>query len=165
MKSNRLELRTGFEERLARLGFELVQLQWAGNARRPVIRLRVEHRALDREVSLDDCAQVSRHLESWLDSEPGVPERYVLEVSSPGIERPLGRDRDYERFRGRRVAVTGSEVLCGRSARLEGELLGLLPADANGVGAVRLRLKDGDEVEVPRTAIKDAHLVHDWMIQ
>lgn len=164
MKSNRLELRKRFEERLARLGFELVQLQWAGHARRPVIRLRVEHQAPDRAVSLDDCAAVSRHLESWLDRESTIPDRYVLEVSSPGLERPLARDRDFRRFRGRRVAVTGTEVLCGRSARLEGELLGLGPADRDGAAAVLLRLNGRDEVEVPRASIKDAHLVHDWTI-
>ena len=164
MKSNRLELRTRFEERLARLGFELVQLQWAGHARRPVIRLRVEHQVPDRAVSLDDCAAVSRQMESWLDRESTVPDRYVLEVSSPGLERPLTRDRDFRRFRGRRVAVTGSEVLCGRSARLEGELLGLGSAGEDGAAAVLLRLNGNDEVEVPRASIKDAHLVHDWTI-
>ncbi len=163
MKSNRLELRAGFEERLARLGFELVQLEWAGRARRPVIRLRVEHEAQDRAVSLDDCAKVSRHMESWLDREATLADRYVLEVSSPGLERPLTRDRDFQRFRGRRVVVKGSEVLCGLSARLEGELLGLAPGK-DGAAVVLLRLAGGDRVEVPRAAVKGAHLVHDWTI-
>ena len=110
-----VELQTGFEARLARIGFELVQLEWAGHARRPVIRLRVEHEASDRVVSLDDCATVSRHMESWLDREATLPDHYVLEVSSPGLERPLTRDKDFRRFRGRRVVLKGSEVLCDRS--------------------------------------------------
>lgn len=151
----------GVEERLGRLGYELVELRWAGNAHRPVIRLRVEHRAPDRPVSLDDCAAVSRDLEGWLDEEARVPARYVLEVSSPGLKRPLTRDRDFARFRGRRVAVRGSEVLCGRASRLEGELLGLV-RDGDGSEAIRLRLNGGDEVDVPRAAVRGTRLVHEW---
>lgn len=163
MKSNRLEIQTGFEERLADLGFVLVQLEWAGNAHRPVIRLRVEHQDADRPVSLDDCATVSRHLESWLDRDASFSDRYVLEVSSPGLERPLIRDSDFQRFRGRRVAVNGVEVLCDRSTRLEGELLGLAPGKDGGA-VVLLRLARGDEVAVRRASISGAHLVHDWTI-
>ncbi len=47
-----------------------------------------------------DCAVVSRSLEPWLDGREDLPERYVLEVSSPGVDRPLVRDSDYERFQG-----------------------------------------------------------------
>lgn len=149
------------EERLGRLGYELVELQRAGNTQRPVIRLRVERQALDRPVSLDDCTIVSRDLEGWLDNGGRLPARYVLEVSSPGLERPLTREKDFHRFRGRRVAVRGSEVLCGRASRLEGELLGLV-RDGDGSQAIRLRLNGGDEVEVPRAAVRGARLVHEW---
>lgn len=161
MKSDRLELQAGIEKRLVGLGFELVQLEWAGHARRPVIRLRVEHGGSDRPVSLDDCAGVSRHMESWLDRETSLPDRYVLEVSSPGLERPLTRSRDFRRFQGRQVAVNGNEILCGRSAHLEGELLGLVRG-GDGAEAVLLRLDGGDEVEVPRSSIKGARLLHNW---
>ncbi len=161
VKTDRPELREGFEEQLANLGYEVVQLEWAGNAQRPVVRLRVEHQAADRPVSLDDCALVSRRLEAWLDREARLPERYVLEVSSPGLDRPLTRDKDFHRFRGRRVAVRGREVLCGRASRLEGELLGLVRG-GDGSVAIRLRLNEGDEVEVPRAAVRDARLVQEW---
>ena len=160
MKTDRTRLQQGFEEQLGDLGYEIVELQWAGNAQRPVVRLRVEHQSPDRPVSLDDCALVSRRLESWIDQGARLPERYVLEVSSPGLDRPLTRDRDFHRFRGRRVAVRGSQVLCGRASRLEGELLGLA-GDGDG-SAIRLRLNEGDEVEVPRAAVRDARLVQDW---
>ena len=68
---------------------------------------------------------VSRALEPWLDEHEGLSERYVLEVSSPGVDRPLVRARDFERFRGERIAVQGDDVLVDRARRLEGELLGL----------------------------------------
>ncbi len=161
MKPNRLELQKGFEDRLSHLGYELVQVQWAGHVRRPVIRLRVEREALDRPVSLADCASISRHMEAWLDREEGFPANYVLEVSSPGLERPLTWGRDFQRFRGRRVAVKGREELVGRAVRLEGELLGMVRG-ADGAEMVLLRLNGGDEVEVPRASIEGARLVHDW---
>ncbi len=161
MKPNRAGIREELETRLSGLGYELVQLDWAGSSPRPVIRLRVEREALDRPVSLDDCATVSRGLEAWLDEDARVPERYVLEVSSPGLDRPLTRDRDFRRFRGRKIAVTGTEALLGRSARLEGELLGL-GGENGGSGTVRLRLHGGDEVEVPRSRVAAARLVHEW---
>ena len=161
VKTNRPELQQGLEQRLAALGYEMVQVEWAGNAQRPVIRLRVEHRPPDRPVSLDDCARVSRGLEEWLENEAGLPERYVLEVSSPGLDRPLTRDKDFVRFLGRRVAVRGARVLCGRASRLEGELLGLVRG-GDGSEVIRLRLNEGDEVEVPRVAVKDTRLVHEW---
>lgn len=161
MTTDRTELQRGFEQRLAGLGYEIVQLEWAGNAQRPVIRLRVEHRNPERPVSLDDCALVSRSLEGWLEREARLPDRYVLEVSSPGLDRPLTRDRDFRRFRGRRVAVRGSGVLCGRASRLEGELLGVARG-GDGSQVIRLRLNEGDEVEVPRDAVRDTRLVHEW---
>ncbi len=149
------------EGRLSRLGYDLVQLQLAGSVRRPVIRIRVERAALDRPVSVGDCASVSRHLESWLDGSSEVPERYMLEVSSPGVERPLTRGRDFKRFRGRRIFVEGSDVLCGRAARMEGELLGLADEEGEGAGSILLRLNGGDEVEIPRTRVKAARLVYE----
>ena len=163
MTTDRAELGEELETRLSRLGYELVQLEWAGGPRRPIIRLRVEREALDRPVSLDDCTTVSRGIEAWLDQDVRVPESYVLEVSSPGLERPLTRDRDFRRFAGRRVAVTGTEALRGRSSRLEGELLGLVEENG-GVASIRLRLQGGDEVDVPRSRVAAARLVHDWKV-
>lgn len=160
---HRAGIQEELETRLSGLGYELVQLDWAGSAVRPVIRLRVEREALDRPVSLDDCATVSRGIEAWLDEDARMPEQYVLEVSSPGLERPLTRDRDFHRFRGRKVAVTGTETLHGQSSRLEGELLGLGGGDG-GAGSIRLRVNGGHEVEVPRSRVATARLVHDWKV-
>lgn len=163
MKTNRAGFQEELETRLSGLGYELVQLDWAGSPVRPIIRLRVEREALDRPVSLDDCATVSRGIEAWLDEDAGVSERYVLEVSSPGLERPLTRDRDFRRFRGRRIAVTGTLTLHGQSSHLEGELLGLGGGDC-GTESIRLRLTGGNEVEVPRSSVAAARLVHDWKV-
>lgn len=157
---NRQDIERQLEERLAGLGYDLVQVIWAGSARWPVIRLRIERADLDRPVSVGDCALVSRRLEPWLDDEVEV-EKYVLEVSSPGVERPLIRARDFERFRGHRVAVKGREPLRQGSSRLEGELLGLVESD-DETGAILLRLAGGDEIRIPRSGVEGARLVYEW---
>jgi ribosome maturation factor RimP len=120
-----------------------------------------EARSAAGGVTVDDCARVSRALESWLDALPVMPERYVLEVSSPGLERPLLRTRDWTRFAGQRVAVMGEKALAGRARRLEGELLGL-SHDELQRELVRLRLAGGEEVAIPREEIQKAHVVFHW---
>lgn len=158
------EIHRELEARVASLGFDLVDVEWAGSTRRPIVRLRVDRPDAVPGVggiTVDECAQVSRGLEAWLDEHPAMPEKYVLEVSSPGLERPLGKDRDFERFAGERVALKGSEVLAGRARRLEGVLLGLGGGN-EGDRSVILRLENGDEVEIPRSDIVRAHLVYSW---
>ena len=149
------------EGRVAELGYELVDVEWAGSSARPLIRIRIDRPTGDAGgVNVDDCARVSRALEPWLDEVEAIPERYVLEVSSPGLERPLLRARDFERFAGKQVAVKGPAPLAGRATRLEGQLIGLVRAE--GEERVRLRLQGGDEVEIPRSEITGAHLVFEW---
>lgn len=157
------EIERELEGRIAALGYDLVDVRWGGSGRRPLLKLRIDRpdSGPGRGVTVDDCAAVSRALEPWLDAHEGLSDRYVLEVSSPGVERPLVRARDFERFRGERVAVNGNDVLAGRARRLEGELLGLQETES-GSEVVRLRLSDGDEVSVPRTDIRKAHLVFTW---
>ncbi|HSH44384.1 MAG TPA: ribosome maturation factor RimP [Longimicrobiales bacterium] len=150
------------EERTEALGFELVELERAGSKSRPVLRLRVDRPDSEpgRGISVGECARVSRALEEYLDALPSLPGNYVLEVSSPGVERPLVRRRDFDRFRGHEVAVKGYGPLAGRGRRLQGELLGL--EDGPEGDMVRLRLEDGEEVRVPRDSIARAHLVFRW---
>ncbi len=96
--------------------------------RRPILRIRMDLPDSvpgKGGVGVDQCAQVSRELEPWLDAHPGVPERYVLEVSSPGVERPLTRPRDWERFKGNPVLVKGRDFPGGRGNRLEGRSVGI----------------------------------------
>lgn len=157
------EIAAELEGRVEDLGYELVEVRWGGSGRRPQLKLRIDRPDSTRGagVTVEECAHVSRALEPWLDGHEALPERYVLEVSSPGVDRPLVRARDFGRFCGERVAVIGHDVLLGRSTRLEGELLGLEGEGTEGE-SVRLRLPDGDEVGIPRSAIRKAHLVFEW---
>ena len=148
------------DARVEAIGFDLVDVEWAGSSQRPVIRLRVDRPEGEGSVTVDDCARVSRAIEHWLDELDSVPEKYVLEVSSPGVDRPLVRPRDFERFAGEDVVLKGKNPLAGRSRRLEGLLLGWV-SDGEGE-RIRLRLSNGDEVEVPRELVTGAHLVYRW---
>jgi ribosome maturation factor RimP len=103
---------------------------------------------------------VSRSLEEYLDNAVEVTERYVLEVSSPGVERPLVRTADFGRFAGQEVAVKLKTALSDGSKRAEGELVGLV--EVAGEEHVRLRLTDGSEQDIPRTNVARANLVFRW---
>jgi ribosome maturation factor RimP len=155
------EIADELERRVAALGYELVDVRWGGTGRRPLLQLRIDRTDVTGGVTIDDCASVSRGLEPWLDEHAQLSDRYTLEVSSPGVDRPLVRPRDYERFRGERVVVQGTEPLVGDQRRIEGELLGWEEAGEGG-GSVRLRLPEGDEVGVPLERIRKANLVFTW---
>jgi ribosome maturation factor RimP len=156
------DLEQKLEQRIATLGFELVEIERAGSRARPVMRVRIDRPGSTpgHGVTLEDCTLVSRALESVLDAEEDISERYVLEVSSPGIERPLVRREDYQRFAGQEVAVRGHVPLAGRGRRLEGRLLGLV--DAAGPDTVRIELESGEQIDIPRKDIARAHLLFRW---
>jgi ribosome maturation factor RimP len=99
-----------FRTRLDALGFDLADLRIGGTSNRPLVQVRIDwppaaagDRA--RQVTVADCATASRALEAWLDEGGGGPlgRRYVLEVSSPGLERPLRWHRHWVRFVGQEV--------------------------------------------------------------
>lgn len=151
------------EQRVEELGFELVELEQAGSKNRPILRLKIDRADSvpgAAAVSLEDCTRVSRAVEPFLDERPDLSERYVLEVSSPGVERPLVRTRDFQRFAGQEVALKGKNPLAGRARRLEGTLVGLI--GEGGSERVVLRLSDGEEVEIPRDEVTRAHLIYRW---
>ncbi len=159
------EIDRELETRIDALGMELVEVEWAGSDRRPILRVRVDFP--DSEpgagVTVNDCARASRELEPWLDDHPLLPEKYTIEVSSPGVERPLIRRRDFVRFAGEEVAIKGTAPLAGgKSSRLEGELAGVEDGPEDEEYTVRIRRKGGDVVAIPRTQIVRAQLVFRW---
>ncbi len=132
------------------MGYELVGVEYLRT--RGTTRLRVY---IDRAqgITLDDCAAVSHQLSGFLDVEDPIPGQYDLEVSSPGLDRPLVFAEHFERFAGHRVRVRLHDKIEGRR-RLEGILLGVAP------GGVRLRADERDW-EIPLTSIDSARLVPD----
>ncbi|WP_420634569.1 ribosome maturation factor RimP [Candidatus Palauibacter sp.] len=149
------------EQTVEALGFEVVQMERGGGRRRPLLRLRIDRPAPSSGrsgVTIDDCAAVMRALRGVLDSGDGSGEDWVLEVSSPGVDRPLVKAADYARFAGSRVRVKGFARLAARSRRLDGTLLGL----AVDSGEAFMLEIEGDRVEIPLGAVASARLVYDW---
>jgi len=92
-----------FRTRLDALGFDLADLRIGGTPNRPLVQVRID--CPPRNVTVDDCSRVSRALEQWLDAGGPLGNRYVLEVSSPGVERPVRWHRHWVQFVGREVNV------------------------------------------------------------
>jgi ribosome maturation factor RimP len=131
------------------LGYELVRVQLSGGDR-PVLQIMAE-RADGAGMTVDDCADISRSVSALLDAEDPIAGAYTLEVSSPGIDRPLTRPRDFERFAGFDARIETHESIAGRR-RFKGRLLGL------EAGVVSLAV-DEDTVRLPIEAIAKARLV------
>jgi ribosome maturation factor RimP len=141
-------------DHVAGLGFELVDLRRTGTLQRPILQVRVDRpdSRPGQGVTADDCAAISRSLERFLESRAMVGPRYVLEVSSPGLERPLRWPEHWRRFIGRQARVRAN----GMPGRQQVEILAVLDEDR-----VVLRREDGSEVTLSLDEIRDATLVAD----
>jgi ribosome maturation factor RimP len=139
-------------DHIAGLGFELVDLRHVGTVERPILQVRVDRpdSRPGHGITADDCAGISRSLERFLETSAMVGPRYVLEVSSPGIERPLRWPEHWRRFVGRRARVR-SPALGGRR---EVEIVAV-PDNEH----VTVREAGGAEVTVSFGEIRDATLV------
>lgn len=135
---------------LEAMGFEIVRVQLTGG-HSPTLQIMVER--LDRApMAVDDCAAISRTASAILDVEDPFQASYTLEVSSPGIDRPLVRSQDFERFAGFEVRIETSAPIDGRR-RFRGKLLGMES------GMVRIALEGTTTVTLPYRSIRKARLV------
>jgi ribosome maturation factor RimP len=143
----------------ARLGLEIVDVELAGDSRRPVLRVLVD-RGPDfagRDgggAGIEDCARLNEALSRELDLYVLPIEHYTLEVASPGLDRALRKPAEFVRFAGRTVAVTAFAPVDGQR-RFRGRLLGLVD------GRVAIQLEDGREVRFEMKEIAQARLVVD----
>jgi ribosome maturation factor RimP len=137
------------EPSLEEMGYRLVRVLLSG-ARRPVLQVMAE-RGDDAAMTVDDCAAISRRVSALLDVADPIAGAYTLEVSSPGIDRPLVRPEDYDRFAGCEARIELSVPQDGRK-RFRGRLLG------RAGDCVRLA-GDGGEARLPLAAIARARLV------
>jgi ribosome maturation factor RimP len=132
-------------------GLELVDVEYRVQGRRRVLRVTIDR---PEGITVEDCARFSRKLSDCLDMNQTLTNSYFLEVSSPGVDRPLRTLEHCERFRGERAALTTSEAVDGRR-HWEGQLLG-----AAG-GRVGLALAEGGERWIEWGLVRQAHLVVD----
>ena len=116
------------------LGFELVRVAVMG-AQKAVLQIMVE--GPDGTISVDDCAKVSREVSALLDVEDPIKSDFVLEVSSPGLDRPLTRVKDFERFSGFEIKLETTEALDGQRrfkgplTKVNGEVISITTQEGN----------------------------------
>ena len=133
------------------LGYEFVGLEHSSNPKNPALVVYIDR---PEGIAIEDCERVSREVAALLDVEDPSPGQYHLEVSSPGLDRPLFTADHYRRFIGEEARVTVFAPVDGRR-KFRGEILG---CDDDGV---RLR-QDGAEVVLELGNIAKARLVPDY---
>lgn len=121
-------------------GLELVRVKMMGGKSDPTLQVMAE-RPDTRQLTLDDCARLSRRLSELLDEADPIEEAYRLEVSSPGIDRPLTRLKDFEDWKGHEARISLREALDGRK-QFTGDLIGVegdtIRIEVQNIGEARL---------------------------
>ncbi len=138
-----------FEPVVVAMGYELVGVEFHAGGGHGTLRVYIDH---EDGISLDDCAAISHQISGILDVEDPIGQAYDLEVSSPGLDRPLFKLADFARFSGR---VARIKLLAGLNGRrnFKGELQGVADPD-------RIRIEvDGETFELPHADIAKANLV------
>jgi ribosome maturation factor RimP len=138
---------------LKSLQLELVEIEYKRTGKEAVLRLFIDK---DGGVMLDDCAEVSRELSLVLDVEDVIPCEYNLEVSSPGLDRPLKTVADYARFQGRLIKVKTYEPFADDAGNKRKTFLGTLEGLRDGV--VVMALKEGQTASIPLERVAKANL-------
>lgn len=129
-------------------GFELVDLEIRGGGPSSIVRIYIDK---EKGVSVEDCAQISQMVSDYLDSEDLIPSRYTLEVSSPGLDRPLTKEDDFNRKKGELIKIFTRDPQDQHNG-LEGEIIEFKESS--------LYLKtDSETISIPGEIILKAQLV------
>lgn len=135
----------------AKFGFEFVHAELGGTKRDLVIRIFIDKPG---GITLDDCARLSQDVEEVLDSTDLIPGAYVLEVSSPGIERELYSPEDFKRFAGKAARIKTREPIEGKKL-FKGRLIGIEN------GEVSFEDKAAGTITIPYDNVAKANLLFD----
>lgn len=137
------------EEVAASAGMEVVLVEIKGGGNRSIIRIFIDQPG---GITLSDCERFSKRFSVLLDVEDWIPFSYVLEVSSPGLNRPLVKEADFRRFSGKKATVKTKNPVEGQK-HFKGRILGVAE------GKVGLEVATGRQVEIPIGDIAKANLV------
>jgi ribosome maturation factor RimP len=135
---------------LTAMGYDLVRVMMQGR-QRPVLQVMAD-RLDGAAMTVEDCADISRQISALLDVDDPIEGAYSLEVSSPGIDRPLTRKQDFERYAGYEIKLETAEPVEGRK-RFRGKLVGLIDEDRITL------LVENVEWTLPLVLIRGAKLV------
>lgn len=130
-------------------GLELIHVEYEPRGASPILRIYIDK---EGGVDISDCTEISRRVSVLLDVEDFIPTSYLLEVSSPGVERPLFKEGDYRRFQGKEIRLEATEKIENRR-----NFTGFIEDFSDGI----LKLQCDDRMyEIPYRLIKRAHLVY-----
>jgi len=144
------QIRSLLEPSVTALGYELVAVELIGSGADRTLRVYIDG---PQGITVEDCAKVSRQVSAVLDVEDPISGSYMLEVSSPGLDRPLVRAGDFQRFRGSLVKVKAREAVLGRK-----NFTGVL--SEAGADSIVVEV-DGEPYELALANIERARLVPD----
>jgi len=145
---------------LKELHLELFEVKLSGSKGRPVVDVRIEREG-GQAVLVEDCARASRAIERRLDEEGFGEGRYALEVSSPGLERPLRSAADWKRFAGSRAVVTAN--VPGDAAGRRTDEIEIIGVEGEaGQEMVVVKYERGEERRFPLAAVEKARLAFHW---
>ncbi|MEE4294750.1 MAG: ribosome maturation factor RimP [Xanthomonadales bacterium] len=133
------------------LGYEFVGLEFSSNPKNPALVIYIDR---PDGIAIEDCEAVSREVAALLDVEDPIPGHYILEVSSPGVDRPLFTAAQFGQFAGETAAVTVYAPVDGRR-KFKGKIL------SAGEGEVKIE-QDGEEVVLEMSNIAKSRLVPDY---
>jgi ribosome maturation factor RimP len=140
-----------FEPVVASMGYELVGVDFNAAGNHGTLRVYIDR---EQGVSLDDCAAISHQLSGILDVEEPISQAYDLEISSPGVDRPLFKIADFEHYSGQTAKVKLLSGLLGRK-NFKGQLLGVTDSKWVNIEV------DGEQFDLPYADIAKANLVGD----
>jgi ribosome maturation factor RimP len=139
------------EQVAASMGLEVVLVEIKGDGNRSVIRVFIDQPA---GISLGDCERFSKHFSVSLDVEDWIPFRYFLEVSSPGVNRPLVKEADFHRFCGKNAKVRTRPPIEGQRS-FRGKIVGVTE------GRLTLEVTPGKQIVIALADIEKANLIAD----
>ncbi len=151
MRQNATHLWDLFEPVVNGMGYELVEIEYFPNPKHGVLRLYIDK---ESGIQVEDCTAVSHQISAVIDVEDPIPGQFNLEISSPGLDRPLRRAEDFRQFSGEVVKIKTSMSFDGQH-----NFKGLLKGLEDDLVIVEL---EGKEVRLPITAIDKARLVPDF---
>ena len=152
-----MRVRALAEEVTTRAGYDLVDVEYRREPAGWTLRLFIDKSG---GVDLTDCQRVSEQFGAILDVEDPIPNRFNLEVSSPGLDRPLKKDQDFHGAIDRRVRITTREALSGQK-NFTGRLVWVGQPESAGL-ALRILDDSGVDHLIPAGAVERARVIHEW---
>lgn len=129
-------------------GFDVIDVQYRKEGANWYLRIFIDK---ERGIDLEDCQQLSEELSKLLDERDPIPHGYFLEVSSPGIQRPLKKEKDFIRFKGKKIKVKTYAPRAGQR-----NFTGILEELKDGQVIINL---SGEKIAIPLEQVAKAHLV------